>query len=253
MKDIQSLRDNRRINIKKVGVKTISYPITVLDKANSLQHTVAVVNMYVNLPHHFKGTHMSRFVEILTRIHGEITLRNFRLILAEMKKRLDAEAAHMEIAFPYFLQKMPGGNSMVTNRFECKMHGSLDTREELTLEIKVPIVLPLQNPVSGALPASMGQWGRATVAVRFRTFLWLEDLIGLIEREISLAGGAGSTDSRDAGDISVESLTARLGRALAGETALNWFSVTVENMGAGYSTFATLERHTHRTAGEPIP
>ena len=242
MKDIQSLHDNRRINIKKVGVKTISYPITVLDKANSLQHTVAVVNMYVNLPHHFKGTHMSRFVEILTRIHGEINLQNFRRILKEMKRRLDAEAAHMEISFPYFLQNMPGGDSMVTNRFECKMHGSLGSRDDLILEIKVPIILPMRDRVSGKLPTSRGRWGRATVSVRFRTFIWLEDLISLIEREISFTG------DRTAGDVSVESLTTALGQALAAEEALSWFSVRVENLGAGYTTFATLEQHNHSPA-----
>jgi len=104
MKDIQNLHDDRHINIRKVGVKTISYPVTVLDKARKIQKTVATVNMYVNLPHRFKGTHMSRFVEILNRFHGEINLRSFHLILEEMKERLDAAAAHMEIEFPYFLK-----------------------------------------------------------------------------------------------------------------------------------------------------
>jgi len=91
MKDIQSLRDHRRINIKKVGVKDISYPISVLDRANKVQRTVARVNMYVNLPHQFKGTHMSRFIEILNHFHGDINLRSFRLILEETKTKRQAE------------------------------------------------------------------------------------------------------------------------------------------------------------------
>ena len=103
MKDIQSQEDHRRINIKKVGVKTISYPVTVLDKARSRQHTIATVNMYVNLPHHFKGTHMSRFVEILNRFHGAIDIGKFHNILEEMKEKLEAEAAHIEMSFAYFL------------------------------------------------------------------------------------------------------------------------------------------------------
>ena len=93
MKDIQSSADSRRIDIRKVGVKTITYPITVLDKANRTQSTIAKVNMYVNLPHQFKGTHMSRFVEILNRFHGDFKLKTYRLILEEMKSRLDAETA----------------------------------------------------------------------------------------------------------------------------------------------------------------
>ena len=105
MKDIQNQSDNRRINIKKVGIKNISYPISVLDKEKKLQKTVASVNMYVNLPHHFKGTHMSRFVEILNHFHGDINLQSIQLVLDEMKTKLKAEAAHIEIEFPYFLKK----------------------------------------------------------------------------------------------------------------------------------------------------
>ena len=104
MKDIQSQPDHRRINIQKVGVKDIKYPVMVLDKAKKLQRTVASFNMYVSLPHRFKGTHMSRFIEILNQFHGEFDIKNLRLILEEMKTRLDAESAHLEIEFPYFLQ-----------------------------------------------------------------------------------------------------------------------------------------------------
>ncbi|MCI5220703.1 MAG: hypothetical protein D3914_16305, partial [Candidatus Electrothrix sp. LOE2] len=85
MKDIQNLQDDRRISIRKVGVKTIRYPVTVLDRQKKLQHTVATVDMYVNLPHRFKGTHMSRFVEILNRFHGKFDLQKFHLILQDMK------------------------------------------------------------------------------------------------------------------------------------------------------------------------
>ena len=91
MKDIQSQLDSRRINIKKVGVKTVSYPITVRDKAQKTQNTIATANMYVNLPHKFKGTHMSRFVEILNEFYGEINIESFHIILDKMKDRLEAE------------------------------------------------------------------------------------------------------------------------------------------------------------------
>ena len=113
MKDIQSSADFRRIDIRKVGVKTLTYPIMVLDKANRTQSTVARINMYVNLPHQFKGTHMSRFVEILNQFHGAFNLKTFRLILEEMKRRLDAQAAHLQMDFPYFLTPV-GGNPAQT-------------------------------------------------------------------------------------------------------------------------------------------
>jgi len=137
MKDIQNQEDHRRINIKKVGVKTISYPVTVLDKAHSKQHTIATVNMYVNLPHHFKGTHMSRFVEILNRFHGAIDIGKFHDILEEMKEKLEAEAAHIEMSFAYFLaNKKENAESLKSSKYECCMHGSLEVEDDLEFRIE---------------------------------------------------------------------------------------------------------------------
>ena len=232
MKDIQNLHDDRRINIRKVGVKTISYPITVLDREKKLQQTVATVNMYVNLPHRFKGTHMSRFVEILNRFHGEFNLQKFHLILEEMKQRLDAEAAHLEIGFPYFMEHTPAAGSIGMERYECRMHGSLQEEDDLVVEVDVPITLPGSIRSGDGLPRSMGRWGYARVAVRFNEFIWIEDLISLVQQGIS--GDPGLSDS-------VESLCRQLGTALADTRAISWFRVVVENLADGYSTFASVE------------
>ena len=232
MKDIQNLRDDRRINIRKVGVKTISYPVKVLDKEKKTQETVAKVNMYVNLPHRFKGTHMSRFVEILNRFHGEINLTSFHLILQEMKERLDAEAAHVEIEFPYFLQRNATGSSLATQRYECRMHGSLQEVDDLVMEVSVPIMLASSVNVGGGLPRSMGRWGTAKVAVRFSQFIWIEDLISLVENGVGQ--GEEPPDS-------VESVTRNLGQLFAGYSAISWYNIVVENLAEGYATFASLE------------
>jgi len=232
MKDIQSSRDDRRINIRKVGVKTISYPVTVLDRARRVQKTVATVNMYVNLPHRFKGTHMSRFVEILNRFHGEINLKSFHLILHEMKERLNAEAAHVEIEFPYFLQRDTSPGSIGTERFECRMHGSLQEVDDLVMEITVPIFSPPLTDVKGGLPRSMGRWGTARVAVRFNHFIWIEDLISLVEKGIEPGSDFPG---------SVETLTRNLGEVFAGHRAISWYSIVVENLADGYATFASME------------
>ena len=232
MKDIQNLHDDRRISIRKVGVKTISYPVTVLDKARKLQKTVATVNMYVNLPHRFKGTHMSRFVEILNRFRGEINLQSFHVILQEMKEKLDAEASHLEIEFPYFLQRKTAPDSIGMERYDCRMHGSLQECDDLVLQITVPIFLPHSGCDQGGMPRSMGRWGTAKVAVRFNHFIWIEDLISLIEKGIKIG-----THPRD----SVESVTRALGGVLSGHSAIQWFSIVVENLADGYSTFASLE------------
>lgn len=239
MKDIQSQQDSRRINIKKVGIKTVSYPITVRDKAQKRQQTVATANMYVNLPHKFKGTHMSRFVEILNEFHGAIDLKSFRIILQKMKDRLEAEAAHLEIEFPYFLKKVRNGTSRNLGHYKCSMHGSLEKEDELTLSVEVPISLPIVEKSIHRLPGSMGRWGKADVSVRFRQFFWIEDIILLIEETVEEELDDLIVKGRKV--LSVESLARRVGACLEGIEAINWYSVTVHNFGDECSTFATLE------------
>jgi len=236
MKDIQSLHDSRRINIKKVGVKDISYPIMVLDKAKRVQHTVANVNMYVNLPHHFKGTHMSRFIEILNKFHGEIHVKRFQEILAAMKDRLKAEAAHLEIAFSYFLhqndRQAPG------REYRCRMHGSLNKGDLLTIEVRVPIAPPSFPQQENIMPRSLGHWGHADISLRFEKFIWIEDVITLVEKttshDLHWPGGAET-------GLSVEQMTKALGKNFTDHPDITWFTITVENYSKGYNTFATLE------------
>jgi len=240
MKDIQSQADHRRINIKKVGVKTISYPITVLDKASNRQSTLATVNMYVNLPHRFKGTHMSRFIEILNRFRGEIDLNSFRSILEEMKERLEAEAAHIEISFPYFLKKKHHPETLNGYGYQCSMHGSLQQTDDFELQFSVPVFLPLLKPVDEALPRSMGHWGMVFVRVRFQHFIWIEDLIMLVEQGI--ATQRQNVVNKLQPILSVEALTLLLSKKLAELAAVKWFSVMVENPAHGYSTFAAIEQ-----------
>jgi len=104
IEDVQGRADTRQIPINKVGIKDIYHPVRVKDRSGGEQHTVANFNMYVNLPHNFKGTHMSRFVEILHR-EREIGVASFKAMLEEMTTRLDADAGHIEMTFPYFVMK----------------------------------------------------------------------------------------------------------------------------------------------------
>ncbi len=232
MKDIQSLHDSRRINIRKVGVKTITYPIIVLDKECTTQHTVAKVNMYVNLPHRFKGTHMSRFVEILNRFHGEFNLKTFHLILEEMKSRLDAEAAHLEIEFPYFFKAQQTIKIAGMERYDCRLHGSLSRDLDLVVEVDVPVPLPYHLCTQSPVAVFSGLWGMVTVSVRMNRFLWIEDLIVLIEK-----GAAPQPISADV----VESMCRRVSSVLRASGAFHWYKVVVKNIATGYSTFASIE------------
>lgn len=231
MKDIQSQQDSRRISIRKVGVKTITYPIRLLDKAYKTQNTVARVNMYVNLPHRFKGTHMSRFIEILNRFHGDFNIRTFHHILEEMKARLNAETAHLEMAFPYFLQReqytVPG-----LVQYDCRLRGSLADALELMVEVTIPVPLFYSSADQAVSVMPAGFWGVVTTSVRMNRFLWLEDLILLIEQ-----GTISSTGLPE----SVELLCRRICTALECHGAFDWYKVVVKKMSNGYSTYASTE------------
>ncbi len=252
MKDIQSQRDHRRINIQKVGVKDITYPVMVLDKAKKLQRTVANFNMFVNLPHRFKGTHMSRFIEILNQFHGEFDVKNLRLILEEMKSRLDAESAHLEIEFPYFVkQKMSHANAIGIAEYQCKMHGVLDDSYELVLQISVPIAAPLRIQNGKGLPRSPGHWGNAVLSIKYRNFIWIEDVIQMVEDvigKIRLPGKGKSLADLSPTDhvsenpiLSVEKIAKALGTEFSANSDIRRFTITVENLSEGYKTFAILD------------
>ncbi|OZA10820.1 MAG: GTP cyclohydrolase I FolE2, partial [Hydrogenophilales bacterium 17-62-8] len=105
MPDVQSSLDTRQIAIDKVGIKSIRHPVRVADKTGGVQHTIANFNMYVYLPHNFKGTHMSRFIEILNTREREISVENFEGMLRQMVERLEAESGYIEMSFPYFVNK----------------------------------------------------------------------------------------------------------------------------------------------------
>ena len=242
MKDIQNEPDYRRINIRKVGVKNVSYPITVLDRDKEQQQTIARVNMYVNLPHQFKGTHMSRFVELLNGFHGNFNLQSFNEVLEEMKEKLQAEAAHMEMDFPYFLKKKRTDGKGKTTEYQCSMHGSLEETEDLIVKINIPIAPPVPVQTSSGLPESLGLWGMATVSLRFRHFIWMEDIIELAEEVTShnLQWSSLAVKPQE-NTLSVESIAKSLGGKLTAQTDISWFTVTVKNFARGFSTFATLE------------
>src|SRR5204862_1889800 len=103
--DVQATPDSRKLAIDQVGVKAIRHPVRIMERSGGAQHTIAMFNMYVGLPHHFKGTHMSRFVEILEAHEREITVESFQLMLREMADKLEAEEGHIEMSFPYFIEK----------------------------------------------------------------------------------------------------------------------------------------------------
>jgi len=186
MIDVQNLRDHRNVDIQKVGIKNIRYPITVLDKANGTQNTVASINMYVNLPRHFKGTHMSRFVEVLNAHRHEINLRHFGTILEELRRVLRAESAHMQVTFPYFIEKRaPVSGAPGLMEYTCEFSGSVGATRVVAVGVTVPVttLCPCSKEISSR--GSHNQRGLVSVRVMYRRFFWIEDLIQLVEESAS--------------------------------------------------------------------
>ncbi len=187
MPDVQGSADTRRIAIDKVGIKDIKHPVRVKDRSGREQHTIANFNMYVNLPHNFKGTHMSRFVEILNEHEYEITVESFKDMLTEMTNRLEARSGHIEMTFIYFVIKsapVSGVTSLLD--YEVTFIGEI-TDEEPILTVKVIVPVTSLCPCSKKISrhGAHNQRSHVTVTAKTNGFLWIEDLIDLVEQEAS--------------------------------------------------------------------
>ena len=187
MKDIQNSMDNRKIDIDKVGVKDLRYPVVVLDRSQSSQHVTARINMGVDLPMEFKGTHMSRFVEVLNDFRGLITIKNMHDVLRAMQEKLDAKVAHFDMSFVYFMDKeAPVSKQKAKMEYEVSFESVLNDRElDFILQVIVPVttLCPCSKEISEY--GAHNQRSFVTVAVRFQDFIWIEELIELVEKEAS--------------------------------------------------------------------
>jgi GTP cyclohydrolase IB len=184
--DIQSSPDTRQIPIDKVGVKGLRYPIRVKDRQKAYQHTVGLFDLFVSLPHLFKGTHMSRFIEVLNEFRGEISMERFQEILEKTKAKLQAQSAHMNVEFPYFIDKMaPVTGTPGLMSYTCFMRGALADRFDLIVGVEVPVttVCPCSKEISEY--GAHNQRGLVRVQLRFKKFFWIEEIIEIVESSVS--------------------------------------------------------------------
>ena len=254
MIDIQSQKDNRNIDIKKVGVKGIKYPITVLDRVHGAQQVNATINMYVNLPHHFKGTHMSRFVEILNEYRGEVNIRTLQKIMAKVREKLRAESAHIEVSFPYFIEKtapVSGAKSLL--EYQCQFWGqNRVSKTDILVGVTVPVttVCPCSKEISNA--GAHNQRSMVTVKVRFKKFFWIEDIIRNVEK--SASGEVFSllkrvdekyvTEKGYENPMFVEDVVRAVAERLNGDDNFTWYSVEAENFESihNHNAYAYVEK-----------
>ncbi len=186
MSDVQNEADKREVPIRKVGVRDLNYPMTVLDKTNGSQNTVANIKMFVDLPHHYRGTHMSRFVEVLERHSVDLHPQSLEKILDDMHKSFKCETAHLEITFPYFIRKT-APVSKITSLMEYKCHFLAEKSD--TLNLKLIVEVPVTNlcPCSKEISkyGAHSQRGIIKMEVVSKHLVWVEDLVTIAEDSAS--------------------------------------------------------------------
>jgi GTP cyclohydrolase IB len=255
MIDIQNQPGLFGIDIDKVGISDVSYPIEVLDKKNNKQATTAMINMYVDLPHQFKGTHMSRFIEVLNQYRGEITIRNMSEILREIARNLEAKTAHMELSFKYFIEKeAPVSKAKSLMGYDCSFIGAYTqgNGEDFILEVKVPVMnlCPCSKEISQT--AAHNQRSEVVVRLRFNDFVWIEDIICLVEKSAScdLYALLKRPDEKYVSEHAyenprfVEDIVRIIANDLMNNAKVTWFSVVSKNFESihNHNAYASIER-----------
>src|SRR5688572_2226935 len=185
--DVQGSADTRRLAIDKVGIKSIRHPVRIQEAGGGVQHTIAMFNMYVRLPQHFKGTHMSRFVAILNAHEREITVKSFQAMLREMVEKLEAAEGHIEMTFPYFIDKaapVSGVRSLMDYEvtFACEIRKG---RTEFSMRVLVPVtsLCPCSKEISDY--GAHNQRSHVTVTATTNEFVWIEEIVAVVEKQAS--------------------------------------------------------------------
>jgi GTP cyclohydrolase I len=254
MPDVQNLEDTRKIAINRVGVKSLRHPVKVLDKSGGIQNTVALFNMYVGLPHNFKGTHMSRFVEILNGHEREISVENFPGMLRDMIEKLGAQTGHIEMSFPYFINKTaPKSGVRSLMDYDVTLTGEID-KDGITSTIKVVVPVTSLCPCSKRISdrGAHNQRSHVTVSAQITAHLWIEEIVELVEAQASceLYGLLKRPDEKYVTERAydnpkfVEDMVRDVAARLDAETRIRRYVVESENFESihNHSAYALIEK-----------
>jgi GTP cyclohydrolase I len=252
--DKQSERDHRELRIDKVGVRGLKFPVQVRDKAHSVQNTVATIGMFVDLPKEFKGTHMSRFIEVLNA-HGNIVhVENIPDILYAMQNKFQAATSHLEMEFPYFLVKKAPVSGMQSVMDYVARFDATACNKEIDFVLTVKAMVTTLCPCSKAIAAfgAHNQRGEVTVEIRFRKPVWIEDLIAIIESAASCElysllkrqDEKAVTERAYENPVFVEDLVRNVALSLNAHSEVTWYKVQAENHESihNHNAYACIEK-----------
>ncbi len=254
MQDVQSAPAEVALSIDRVGVKHLMLPLVVRDRAQGVQHTVARVDLGVDLPAAFKGTHMSRFVEALENWKEELDYHSFKALLADIRQRLSARKAYAVFRFPYFLkQASPKSGSPGWMSYECTLTGEMAGEAMVfTLAVDVPVMTVCPCSLAISDQGAHSQRAMVRVMARFTGFLWLEDLIEIAEASASSPvytllkreDEKHVTESAFAKPTFVEDVVRGAAQRLDRHLQVSWYRVEVESFESihAHSAFASIEK-----------
>ena len=260
MKDVQNERDNRNIAIDQVGVTSIQYPISVLDKKNETQQTVANISMTVQLENEFKGTHMSRFLEVLNLHRGQITIGNIPNIIHEMQEKLESDRAMMDIEFPYFIEKtspVAHASSLFPIDVLFSGFGCKESSDSFILGVRVPVttLCPCSKEISEE--GAHSQRSFVTVYLASKEFIWIEEIVGIIEKSSSCeiypllkrSDEKYVTEKAYNSPQFAEDIVRNVTEGMQKDNRLEWFMVETVHLESihAHNAYARVERFNKRT------
>lgn len=253
MKDVQGERDNRNIPIDRVGVCGVSYPVVVMDPHDNVQHVTAAVKMSVSLPKDFRGTHMSRFIEVLERCRGKMTLSNLEEIVDELKSQLDAPEAEITIAFPYFIRRAaPISGAESYSRTDVEFWAVKAEQFDFILKVGVPVqtLCPCSKEISEF--GAHNQRAKVEIEVRMKRLVWIEELFSLAEASASAPvrtllkreDEKALTEMAFSNPRFVEDVVREISIKLDSDCRIKWYRVSVVSDESihDHQAFACLER-----------
>lgn len=187
IEDVQASADQRNITIDKVGIKDLRHPVKLMQRDGESQHSVANVSMYVALPHHQKGTHMSRFIELLNAEQAVLSSHRFSALLQEMADKLEADTGYIEITYPFFVNKQaPASGVSGLIDYEVSMLGKIQ-EGKTSIQMRVVIAATSLCPCSKKISdyGAHNQRSHITITAESTDQLWVEDLIDIAEKQAS--------------------------------------------------------------------
>ncbi|HEX8295418.1 MAG TPA: GTP cyclohydrolase FolE2 [Chthoniobacteraceae bacterium] len=254
LKDTQNEPDFRRLAIDRVGVKALRFPLQIRDKAHEIQHTVATAALTVDLPHHFKGTHMSRFVEVLNEFAPELHVGRIGDLLRELTRRLDSRTAHVDFDFPFFLEKeAPVTKALGMMDYGARFAATIDAG---VVDFVVTVIVPVTTlcPCSKAISVhgAHNQRGHVTFSIRSCPPLWLEDMIRLVEDSASSElysllkrpDEKAVTERAYENPVFVEDLVRSVAARAEQDSRIKWYRVEAENFESihNHNAYALIEK-----------